>query len=79
MSPLGYPKDPSGQGGGEWNSVRGQAGPPRLRRQGGHLSRTFSLFHSSLGAAIRVTLPPLDWESGCASFPPVSDLACGVV
>lgn len=52
-----YPKDPSGQGGGEWNSVRGQVGPPSLRRQGVHLSRTSSLFHSSLDAAIRVILP----------------------
>lgn len=39
MSHQGYPKDPSGQGGGEWNSVRDQVGPPSLRRQGGHLNR----------------------------------------
>lgn len=79
MSHQGCPKDPSGQGGGEWNCVRGQLGPPSLRRQSGHLSKASFPFHSCLDAAIRVILPSPGWESGCASFPPVSDLAFGVI
>lgn len=79
MSHPSYPKDPSGHGGGEWISVRGRVGAPSLRRQGDHQSKTSSLFHSSPGAAIRATVPSLGWESGHSSFPPVSDLAHGVV
>lgn len=79
MSHQGYPKDPSGPVGEERPSARGQVGPPDLRRQGDHLSKTSSLIHSFLDAAIRPIMPSLDRESGNAGFPPISDLARGVI